>query len=107
MHAAQTTVDLSANDIIICETMRMRGLLVAYWLKHWTADRTGQGSRPTCNGDLFLFRVHSPLPQKLSRFSFVSFEGDVKSSVSGNPLKLALGISSSQVKNTPEDGEQG
>ena len=53
-------------------------------LKHWTADRKVQGSSPTSSRDLFLFWVHSALPQKLSRrFSFVSFRGDVK------PLKLA------------------
>jgi len=66
------------------------GLHLAYWLKHWTADRKVQGSSPTCSRDLFLFRVHSALPQKLSRrFNFVSFGGDIKSSVLGNPLKLA------------------
>ena len=43
-----------------------RGLKAAYWLKHWTADRKVQGSSPTCSRDLFLFRVHSALPQKLS-----------------------------------------
>ena len=43
------------------------GLKVAYWLKHWTADRKVQGSSPTCSRDLFLFWVHSALPQKLSR----------------------------------------
>ena len=67
-----------------------RGLLVIYWLKHWTADRNVQGSSPTCSRDLFLFWVHSALPQKLSRsFSFASFGGYVKPSVPGNPLKLA------------------
>ena len=66
------------------------GLLVAYWLKHWTTDRKIQGSSPTSSRDLFLFWVHSALPQKLGRrFSFASFEGDIKPSVSGNPLKLA------------------
>ena len=65
------------------------GLLVAYWLKHWTVDRKVQGSSPTCSRDLFLFWVHSALPQKLSRFSFASFGGDVKPSVPGNHLKLA------------------
>ena len=25
------------------------GLLVAHWLKHWTADRKAQGSSPTCS----------------------------------------------------------
>ena len=40
--------------------------------------------------NLFLFWVHSALPQKLSRrFTFVSFGGDIKPSVPGNPLKLA------------------
>ena len=72
--------------------------VMAYWLKHWTADRKVQGSSPTSSRDLFLFWVHSALPQKLSRrFSFASFGGDVKLSVPGNPLKLAqvlLGISS-------------
>ena len=65
--------------------------MVAYWLKHWTVDRKVQGSSPTtCSKDLFLFWVHSALPQKLSRrFSFVSFGGDVKPLVPGNPLKLA------------------
>ena len=38
---------------------------------------------------IFLFWVHSALPQKLSRFSFPSFGGDIKLSVPGNPLKLA------------------
>ena len=64
-------------------------LLVAYWLKHWTADRKVQGSSLTSSRDLFLFWVHSALPQKLSRFSFASFGGDVEPSVPGNPLKLA------------------
>ena len=68
----------------------LRGLKVAYWLKHWTADQKVQGSSPTCSRDLFLFWVHSALPQKLSRrFTFVSFRGDIKPSVPGNPLKLA------------------
>ena len=54
---------------------------VAYWLKHWTADRKVQGSSPTCSRDLVLFWVHSALPQKLSRrFTFVSFGGDIKPS---------------------------
>ena len=66
------------------------GLKVAYWLKHWTADRKVQDSSPTCSRDLFLFWVHSALPQKLSRrFTFVSFGGDIKPSISGNPLILA------------------
>ena len=29
------------------------GLLVAYWLKHWTADGKVQGSSPTSSRDLF------------------------------------------------------
>ena len=63
---------------------------VAYWLKYWTADCKVQGSSHTCIRDLFLFWVHSALPQKLSRrFTFVSFGGDFKPSVLGNPLKLA------------------
>ena len=68
------------------------GLLVAYWLKHWTTDRKIQGSSPTSSRDLFLFWVHSALPQKSSRrfFSFASFGGDVKPSVPGNPLKISL-----------------
>ena len=67
------------------------GLLVAYWLKHWTTDRKIQGSSPTSSRDLFLFWVHSALPQKSSRrFSFASFGGDVKQSVLGNPLKISL-----------------
>ena len=71
-----------------CKTL-LWGFLVAYWLKHWTTDRKIQGSSPTCSRDLFLFWVHSALPQKLSRrFSFASFGGDVKPSVPGNPLKL-------------------
>ena len=50
----------------------------------------GLGSSPTCSRDLFLFRVYSALPQKLSRrFTFVSFGRDIKPSVLGNPLKLA------------------
>ena len=66
------------------------GLKVTCWLKHWTVDRKVQGSSPTCSRDLFLFWVHSALPQKLSRrFTFVSFGGDIKPSVPGNPLKLA------------------
>ena len=65
-----------------------RGLKVAYWLKHWTVDQKVQGSSPTCSRDLFLFWVHSALPQKLNRrFTFMSFGGDIK--VPGNPLKLA------------------
>ena len=73
--------------------MFKRGLLVAYWLKHWTVDRKVQGSSPTCSRDLFLFWVHSALLQKLSRgFSFASFGGNVKPSVPGNPLKLAEAI---------------
>ena len=51
---------------------------------------------PTCSRDLFLFRVHSALPQELSRFTFMSFGGDIKPSVPENPLKLAkvlLGVS--------------
>ena len=59
-------------------------------IKHWTTDRKIQGSSPTSSRDLFLYWVHSALPPKLSRrFSFVSFGGDVKPSVPGNPLKLA------------------
>ena len=65
-------------------------LKVAYWVKHWTAHRKVQGSSPTCSRDLFLLWVHSALPQKLSRrFTFVSFGGDIKPLVPGNPLKLA------------------
>ena len=63
-------------------------MLVAYWLKHWTTDRKIQGSSPTCSRDLFLFWVHSALPQKLSRrFSFASFGVDVKVSRSSVFLK--------------------
>ena len=41
--------------------------------------------------DLFHFWVHSALPQKLSRrFTFVSFGGDIKLLVPGNPLKISL-----------------
>ena len=66
------------------KTLRIMGLKVAYWLKHWTADRKVQGSSPTCSRDLFIFWVHSALPQKLSRrFTFVSFRGDIKPSVPG------------------------
>ena len=43
-----------------------------------------------CSRDLFPFRVHSALPQKLSRFSFASVGGDVKPWVPGNLLKLAI-----------------
>ena len=54
------------------------------------ADWKIQGSSPTCRRDLFLFWVHSTLPQKLSRrFSFASFGGDVKPLVPGNPFILA------------------
>ena len=64
---------------------------MAYWLKHWTTDQKIQGSSPTSSRDLFLFWVHSALPQKSSRrFSFASFGGDVKPSVPGNPLKISL-----------------
>ena len=65
-------------------------LLVAYWLKHWTADRKVRVSSPTCSRDLFLFWVYSARPQELStRFSFTFFRGDVKPLVPGTPLKLA------------------
>ena len=58
------------------------GLKVAYWLKHWTVDQKVQGSSPTWSRDLFLFWMHSALPQKLSeRFTFMSFGGDIKPSV--------------------------
>ena len=69
-----------------------QSMLVAYWLKHWTADRKIRGSSPNCNRDLFLLWVHSALSQKLSRrFSFTSFRGEIKPSV----LKISLlGISS-------------
>ena len=64
---------------------------MAYWLKHWTTDQKIQGSSPTSSRDLFLFWVHSALPQKSSRrFSFASFGGDVKPLVPGNPLKISL-----------------
>ena len=76
----------------------VRRLHLAYWLKHWTTDRKVQSksSSPTCSRDLFLrdlflFHVHSALPLKLSRrFTFVSFGGDIKPSVPGNPLKISL-----------------
>ena len=61
-------------------------LKVAYWVKHWTAHRKVQGSSPTCSRDSFLFRVHSALPQKLSRrFTFMSFRGTVSCSSRGTP----------------------
>ena len=78
--------------------MNQLGLKVAYWLKHWTADQKVKGSSPTCSRDLFLSWVHSALPQQLSRalpqqlsrrFTFVSFGGDIKLLVPGNPLILA------------------
>ena len=73
----------SASNVM---TQSNCGLLV----KALTMDRKIQGSSPTSSRDLFLFWVHSALPQKLSRrFSFASFGGDVKPSVLGNPLKLA------------------
>ena len=60
-----------------CKLAVQLRLLVTYWLKHWTTDRKVQGSSPTSSRDLFLFWVHSALPQKLSRrFSFASFIGD-------------------------------
>ena len=67
-------------------------LLMAYWLKHWTVDQKIQGSSPTSSRDLFLFWVHSALPQKkkLSRFSFASFGGDVKAVGPGEPLNISL-----------------
>ena len=43
---------------------KMSLVLVAYWLKHWTTDRKVQGSSPTSSRDLFLFWVHSALPQR-------------------------------------------
>ena len=46
------------------------GLLVAYWLKHWTTDQKIQGSSPTSSTDLFLFWVHSALPHVLLIFYF-------------------------------------
>ena len=73
-------------------TLICKGLLVAYWLKHWTTDRKVQGYSPTSSRDLFLFWVHSAIYilQNLSRrFSFTSFGGDVKPLVPENPLKLA------------------
>ena len=70
-------------------TVYSRVAAVAYWIKHWTMDQKIQGSSRTSSRDLFLFWVHSALPQKLSRFSFASFGGDVKPSVLGNPLKIS------------------
>ena len=66
-------------------------LLVAYWLKHWTVDRKVQGSSPTSSIDLFLFWMHSALPQKLSkRFSFASFSQGTLSCRSWGTLKISL-----------------
>ena len=43
--------------------MHTGGLKVAYWLKHWTADRKVQGSSPTCSRDLFLSGCTQPYPK--------------------------------------------
>ena len=65
----------------------VKGLLVAY--KHWTTDRKVKGSSPTSSRDLFLFWVHSALPQKLRRIFFTSFEGTL-SRQPREPLKISL-----------------
>ena len=52
--------------------------MVAYWLKHWTADRKVQGFSPTCNRDIP--GALSPTPN-----TFMSFGGDIKPSVQGTP----------------------
>ena len=60
------------------------GLLVAYLLKHWTVDQNAPGSDLLAREILF-FWVHSALPKKLSRrFSFASFRGNIKLSVSAS-----------------------
>ena len=55
------------------------GLLVAYWLKQ--IERSRVPVPLAAEIYVFLFWVHSDLPQKLSRFSFASFGGDNKLSV--------------------------
>ena len=55
------------------------GLLVAYWLKQ--IERSRVPVPLAAEIYVFLFWVHSDLPQKLSRFSFASFGGDIRLSV--------------------------
>ena len=57
-----------------------------------------QGSNPTSNRDLFLFWVHSALPPKLSRFSFMPFGWDFKSSVRGTPSISQLFLPKQSIK---------
>ena len=72
----------------MCQMYMLTGVASGLLVK--ALDCGSKSSSPTCNRDLFLFWGHSALPQKLSRrFTFVSFGGDIKPSVPGNPLKLA------------------
>ena len=40
--------------VCVCVVVSVSGLLVAYWLKHWTVDRKVQGSSPICSRDIII-----------------------------------------------------